>query len=147
LSIETGPVRLTGRGNNYFDQEADTMATKPETVDDYLAEVSTDKRSALEKLRKTIRAAAPNAEECIAYGIPSFRLNGYLVGFGAGKNHCAFYPGGIIKGYAKELANFETSKGTIRFQPERPLPAALVRKIVKARVAQNRERKAARSKG
>jgi uncharacterized protein YdhG (YjbR/CyaY superfamily) len=118
------------------------MATKPETIDDYLSEVSDQQRSALEKLRRTIRAAAPRAEECISYGIPGFRLNGYLVGFAAWKQHCAFYPGGILKEYASELENYPTSKGTIQFQPDSPLPATLVRKIVKARVAQNAARKA-----
>ena len=122
------------------------MATKPRTVDDYLSKVSEEKRTALEKLRKTIRSAAPAAEECIAYGIPSYRLNGYLVGFGASKNHCSFYPGGIAQDYAQELKNYETSKGTIRFQPNKPLPAALVRKLVKARIAQNAERQARKKK-
>lgn len=120
------------------------MPTKPTTIDDYLADVSEDKKAALEKLRQTIKAAAPRAEECISYGIPGFRLDGYLVGFGAGKNHCAFYPGGIVKTFADELRQYETSKGTIRFQPNKPLPAALVRKIVKTRAAQNAERKARR---
>jgi uncharacterized protein YdhG (YjbR/CyaY superfamily) len=112
------------------------------TIDEYLSTVSEDKRTALEKLRLSIRSAAPKAEECIAYGIPGYRLNGYLVGFGASKNHCSFYPGGIANGYAEELRNFETSKGTIRFQPQHPIPTTLVKKLVKARVAQNEERMA-----
>ena len=116
------------------------MVRKPETVDQYLADVSEDKRAALEKLRKTIRAAAPRAEECISYGIPSYRLNGYLVGFGAGKHHCSFYPGTALKDFADELGEYETSKGTIRFQPQKPLPASLVRRIVKARMEQNAKR-------
>ena len=122
------------------------MSAKPKTIDAYLADVSDDKRTALEKLRKTIRSAAPAAEECISYGIPGFRLNGYLVGFGAGKNHCAFYPGGIISDFATELKSYETSKGTIRFQPNKPIAAALVRRIVKSRVAQNTERQTRRGK-
>lgn len=120
------------------------MAAKPKTVDQYLSGVNEDKRAALEKLRKTVRSAAPAAEECIAYGIPSYRQNGYLVGFGASKNHCSFYPGGIANDYAAELKNYETSKGTIRFQPGKPIPATLVRKMVKARIAQNAERQARR---
>ena len=112
-----------------------------ETVDEYLASLDDDKRGALERLRKTIRAAAPKAEECISYQMPAFRLDGrMLVWFGAGANHCAFYPGGIVQQYAHELRGFETSKGTIRFQPDRPLPAALVRKLVKARIAVNAPR-------
>ena len=68
------------------------MAGKPKTIDEYLAALSDDKRDALEKLRKTIKAAAPKAEECISYSLPAFRQNGMLVAFGATANHCAFYP-------------------------------------------------------
>ena len=111
------------------------MAAKPKTPDDYLAALSADKRGALEALRKNIKAAAPKAEECISYGVPAFRLNGkFLVAYAAAKNHCAFYPGAVI-GQLKELKNYDTSKGTLRFPPDRPLPAALVRKLVKLRIA------------
>jgi uncharacterized protein YdhG (YjbR/CyaY superfamily) len=112
---------------------------KPTTIDEYLATVSDDKRAALEKLRRTIRAAAPKAEEYIAYGVPSFRLNGPLVGFGATSKHCAFYlmSGSILETHKDDVEGYDTSKGTIRFQPDKPLPAALVRKLVKARIAQN----------
>lgn len=113
------------------------MAAKPTTIDEYLAAVSDDKRAALEKLRRTIRAAAPNAQECITYGLAAFRLNGKsLVAFGAGASHCAFYPmsGSTIEAHRKELEGYETSKGTIRFQPKKPMPATLVRKLVKARI-------------
>src|SRR3974377_2577142 len=96
--------------------------TKIETIDDYLAMVSDEKRAALEKLRRVIRAAAPKAEECISYGIPSFRRDGkYLVGFGAAANHCAFYPGSVLTGFKAELKDYDTSKGTIRFQAKKPL--------------------------
>ena len=99
--------------------------------------MNADQRRALEKLRKDIKAAAPKAEECISYGLPSFRLNGkLLVSYGAAAKHCAFYPGSTIQRLAKELKGYETSKGTIRFSPEKPLPSALVRKIVKARIAE-----------
>ena len=112
---------------------------KPETIDDYLTSVSDDQRVALEKLRKTIKAVAPKAEECISYQIPAFRLNGMLVGFGATANHCAFYPmsSSTVAAHQAELKGYDTSKGTIRFQPNHPLPAALVRKLVKARMAEN----------
>ena len=114
-------------------------SSKPVTVDTYLASLAPDARSALERLRKTIRAAAPDAEECISYQLPAYRLNGMLVAFGATARHCAFYPmsASTVAAYAKELEGFETSKGTIRFQPDRPLPAALIRKIVKSRIAEN----------
>jgi uncharacterized protein YdhG (YjbR/CyaY superfamily) len=112
---------------------------KASTIDEYLANLSDDKRAALEKLRKTIRAAAPQAEECISYQMPAFRLNGMLVGFGATANHCAFYPmsASTVAAHKEELQGYDTSKGTIRFQPDKPLPAALVRKLVKARIAEN----------
>ena len=116
--------------------------TKPATIDQYLATLSDDKRTALERLRKTIHAAVPRAEECISYQLPAFRLGGrVLVWFGAGANHCAFYPGGIVEAYKTDLEEYETSKGTIRFQPEKPLPAALVRKLVKARIAKTAAKK------
>jgi uncharacterized protein YdhG (YjbR/CyaY superfamily) len=108
------------------------------THDEYLAALSDDQRRALEKLRKDIRSAAPKAEECISYGIPGFRLNGkLLVSYGAAAKHCAFYPGSIVKKFAKELKGYDASgKGTIRFPADKPLPSALVTKIVKARMAE-----------
>jgi uncharacterized protein YdhG (YjbR/CyaY superfamily) len=119
------------------------MSAKPATIDEYLAALSEEKRGVLEKLRKTIRAAAPKAEECISYGIPAFRLHGMLVGFGAAAKHCAFYPmsSSTIEAYSEELSRYDTSKGTIRFAAEKPLPAALVRKLVKARISENLSRK------
>lgn len=116
---------------------------KAKTVDEYLAGLSDGQRAALERLRRTIRAAAPNAEECISYQLPAFRLNGMLVAFGATSNHCAFYPmsSSNVEAHRAELKDYETSKGTIRFQPDKPLPAALVRKLVKARIAENEVRK------
>jgi uncharacterized protein YdhG (YjbR/CyaY superfamily) len=112
---------------------------KPTTIDEYLAPLSDDVRAALERLRSLIRAAAPKAEECISYGIPAFRQNGMLVGFGATKSHCAFYlmSATTVNAHAADLEGYDTSKGTIRFSPADPLPAALVRKLVKARLAEN----------
>lgn len=117
--------------------------SKPQTIDDYLAKVSPDKRAALKKLRKTIHAAAPQAEECISYQIPAFRQNGMLVGFGAAANHCAFYPfsSTTVAAHKAALKGYDTSKGTIRFQPDNPLPATLIRKLVKARLAENNRRR------
>jgi uncharacterized protein YdhG (YjbR/CyaY superfamily) len=114
--------------------------TKVRTIDEYLARLSDEQRAALEKLRKTIRAAAPAAEECISYQLPAFRLNGLLVAFGATSRHCAFYPmsASTVAAHKHDLEDYDTSKGTIRFQPDSPLPAALVRKLVKARIAENR---------
>lgn len=119
-----------------------TAKPKAKTIDEYLAALSDDKRTALENLRKTIRAAAPKAEECISYQLPAFRQNGMLVGFGATANHCAFYlmSSTTVESHKDELKNYDTSKGTIRFQADKPLPAALVRKLVKARIAENEGR-------
>ena len=118
------------------------MAVKPQTIDEYLAPLSHEKRAALERLRKTILAAAPGAEECISYQLPAFRLDGrHLVWFGATANHCAFYPGAVIDDFKDELEGYDTSKGTVRFQPDHPLPATLIRKLVKARIAVNAARK------
>jgi uncharacterized protein YdhG (YjbR/CyaY superfamily) len=111
----------------------------PKTIDEYLASVNANHRDALQKIREVIHAVAPNAEECISYGIPAFRLNGRsLVFFGAWANHCALYPGSsaTLKKFRNELRDFQTSKGTLRFSPDNPLPVALVKKLVKARVAQ-----------
>jgi uncharacterized protein YdhG (YjbR/CyaY superfamily) len=119
------------------------MKTKaPKSIDEYLAAVrEDDHRAALEKLRKQIRTAAPKAEECISYQMPAFRQNGMLVWFGDASKHCAFYPGSsAIEAHKDELKNYELSKGTIRFQPNKPLPAALIRKIVKERLAENERR-------
>ena len=114
------------------------MPAKPETIDDYLARVSATQRAALEKLRRDIKAAAPAAEECISYDIPSYRLGSrLLVSFGAAKNHCAFYPGAHpIRAHEDELAGYDLAKGTIRFPTKKPLPAGLVKKLVKTRIAQ-----------
>ena len=116
-----------------------SKSATPQTIDEYLAPLSNDKRAALEKLRKAIKSAAPKAEECISYQIPGFRLSGrLLVSFGAAAKHCAFYPGAHpVKAHQDELKAYDTSKGTIRFPADRPLPAALVRKLVKTRIAEH----------
>jgi uncharacterized protein YdhG (YjbR/CyaY superfamily) len=114
-----------------------TLSVKPQTIDEYLALLSNEKRAALEKLRTAIKSAAPRLEECISYGIPGYRLGGrYLMGFGAAAKHCAFYPGAFpVAAHKNELKAYSTSRGTIRFEADRPLPATLVRKIVKSRIA------------
>lgn len=113
---------------------------KPKTIDEYLANLKPDRRTTLQRLRQTIQTAAPSAEECISYGIPAFRLNRrLLVFFGAWANHCAFYPGSAatLKNLRNEFGNFQTSKGTIRFAPNKPFSVALVRHFLKARIAEN----------
>jgi uncharacterized protein YdhG (YjbR/CyaY superfamily) len=98
------------------------MRAKPKTIDEYLAGLSPDKRAALEKLRKTIRAIAPQAEECISYQIAAFRQEGMLVGFGATLNHCAFYlmSAATVAAHKDELKDYDTSKGTIRSSGQAP---------------------------
>lgn len=116
-----------------------TTSRKPTAIDEYLAPLSADKRAALERLRKTIKAAVPEAEECISYGVAAFRWKGkVLVGFAASAKHCTFFPmtGHTVADFRGELEGFDTSKGAIRFQPDRSLPAALVRKLIKARCAE-----------
>ena len=124
------------------------MQTRPKakTIDQYLAGLSDEKRAALQRLRKTIKAAAPKAEECISYQLPAFRQDGMLVGFGATANHCAFYlmSGSTVEAHKDELEKYDTSKGTIRFQADKPLPVALVRRLVKARIEENERRRDSR---
>jgi uncharacterized protein YdhG (YjbR/CyaY superfamily) len=115
------------------------MADKPRTVDEYIAGVSESQRPALQALRASIRSAAPDAEECISYQLAAYRWHGMLVAFGATTRHCAFYlmSASTVEAHAEELRGYDTSKGTIRFPAERPLPAELVRKLVAARIAEN----------
>jgi uncharacterized protein YdhG (YjbR/CyaY superfamily) len=111
----------------------------PKTIDEYLANVSEPARSTLNRIRATIRSVAPSeTTEGISYRIPTFHYKGPLVGFAAFSNHCSLFPmsGSLIKAFKNELKEFQTSKGTIRFPVNKPLPAALVKKLVKARIAQ-----------
>jgi uncharacterized protein YdhG (YjbR/CyaY superfamily) len=112
-----------------------------QTVDDYLAALPDDARATLEKLRKVIKAAAPKATEVISYQMPMYKHHGMLVGFAAFKDHCSFFPGANpVATHKDELKAYETSKGTIRFPIGKPLPAALVKKLVKTRIAENEKR-------
>ncbi len=113
----------------------------PKTVDEYLSALPEEIRSVLIHLRKTIKSTAPKAEEVISYGMPGYKYYGALVYFAAFKNHCSFFPGSsqVIKLY-EELKSFKTAKGTIQFTIDKPLPATLVKKIVKARMKENEER-------
>ena len=118
---------------------------EPGTVEDYLAGLPDGSRVALEKLRKTIKAAAPKATETISYGMPAFKDGGrILVYYAAFKDHCSLFPASkqVIADHEEELKAYFTSRGTIRFDPGEPLPVALVKKIVKARLAENAARPA-----
>lgn len=113
---------------------------KPTNTDEYLAMLPDDHRKALTALRKQILAAAPRAEEYFGYGLPGFKYNGHpLVYMGAAKKHVALY-GMVPAGFAERLKGFTVSKGTIQFTPEKPLPAALVKDIVKLKCAEIEQR-------
>ena len=114
-------------------------------VESYLARCPEPHRTTLEKMRAAIRSAAPReATEAISYGMPAFKYKGALVGYAAFKSHCSFFPmsASLLDDFADEVKNYRTAKGTLQFAVDKPLPAALVKKMVKARVAQNEAKKA-----
>jgi uncharacterized protein YdhG (YjbR/CyaY superfamily) len=115
----------------------------PKNVDEYLADVPEPARSTLKRVRATIRSVVPaESTESISYGIPMFKYRGPLMGFAAFTKHCSLFPTSVavMKAFKKELNAFETSKGTIRFAVDKQLPAALVRKLVKARIAEKKQK-------
>jgi uncharacterized protein YdhG (YjbR/CyaY superfamily) len=127
-------------------KKSDPANPPAKNVDEYLAGVPKDARATLEKLRKTIKAAAPMASEGISYQMPMYKHHGMVVGFAAFKNHCSIFPGAaVMDAYQEELKPYETSKGTIRFPANKPLPATLVKKLVRARIKEN-EARASRKK-
>jgi len=136
-------VRIRGNADNFDAAAARSQIvtiSKPKTFDGCLAALRDDQRAALETRRKLIRAAAPAAEEYVGSGLAAFRVDGKpLVAIGASVKHCAFYlmSGSMVEAHAEELADYDTSKGTVRFAADSPLPAKLVEKLVKARLAEN----------
>jgi uncharacterized protein YdhG (YjbR/CyaY superfamily) len=115
------------------------MASKPISIDAYLATVKGEKRAALDQLRKTIRAIVPKAEECISYGIPAFRFDGRIVaGFAATAQGCSYFPfsGSTLGALADEIEDYDRTKSSLHFDPAKPLPTTLVRKLIKARIAE-----------
>jgi uncharacterized protein YdhG (YjbR/CyaY superfamily) len=126
------------------------MKTKlPRDVEDYLSRVPTIQRKALEQLRRTIKSVVPDAVEVISYQMPTFKLNGrMLVSYAAFNEHCSFFPGaGPTEVHKDELKAFVTSKGTVRFTPEKPLSAALVKKLVRTRIKLNNAAQKKRNAG
>jgi uncharacterized protein YdhG (YjbR/CyaY superfamily) len=115
----------------------------PKSVDEYLAAVPEPARTTLKKMRAVIRSAAPpEATEAISYGMPGFKYKGTLVWFAAFSDHCSFFPtAAVIQEFKDELKGYQISKGTIRFPVDKPLPATLVKKMVKSRVAQVEQKK------
>lgn len=115
---------------------------QPTSIDAYICAFPHDVYDILEKMRQTIKKAAPEATEAIAYGVPTFKLNGNLVHFGAYKNHVSFYPGSeAIEVFAHQLSNYECSKGTIKFPLGQPIPYELISEITRYRVRKNLEEK------
>ncbi len=115
----------------------------PKNIDEYLARVPEPARSTLNRIRAVIRSVAPpEATEAISYGIPAFKYKGVLVWFAAFSKHCSLFPGSsVIEAFKNELRGFSTSKGTIHFPTDKPLSTALVKKLVKARIAQIERKK------
>ena len=113
----------------------------PATVEDYLASLPEDRRAGVDQLRQTIRAAAPEATETIAYSMPAFRSHGgqFLVSFASFKAHYSLFPasGAVVEALGEELAPYLAGKGTIRFPAKEPLPLATVAKVVQIRLAEN----------
>lgn len=106
------------------------------TFDGILATLTPPQQAALQRLRRQIAAVVPAAGECVKYGVPAFQLNGkFLVGLGANGDACSFYPGAAVGAFGDLLKGYDTGKGTVRFTPDKPLPATLVRQLVKARLA------------
>jgi uncharacterized protein YdhG (YjbR/CyaY superfamily) len=117
----------------------------PRSVEEYLADLPKEQRAALEGLRKTIKAAAPQATEAISYQMPAFKDHGrFLVSYAAFKDHCSLFPASyaVMEALEKELMPYLSGKGTLRFTTEQPIPAALVKKIIKLRLEENQARKA-----
>jgi len=108
------------------------------TIDEYIAYFPTEVRAILYKVRETIKSVAPAATEAISYGIPTFRLNGNLVHFAGYAHHIGFYPGGEgVEVFKNELSSYKTSKGTIQFPLDQPIPYELIKKITQFRVEKN----------
>jgi len=125
-----------------------TKTTSARDVDDYLSRLPDEPRAALEKLRQTIKSFVPDATEVISYQIPTFKYQDrMLISYAAFKEHCSFFPGAApIEAHRDELKSYQISKGTIQFPASKPLPAALVKKLVKTRLEENKRRQKKKAK-
>jgi uncharacterized protein YdhG (YjbR/CyaY superfamily) len=130
--VKSGKRKSAGKGHGV-----------PKSIDEYLAGVPEPARSTMKKMREAIRSEVPaEATETISYRIPAFKYKGVLVWFAAFSDHCSLFPtAAVIEAFKDELKGFTTSKGTIQFPTDKPLPTALVKKLVKARVAQLESKK------
>lgn len=112
--------------------------SKPDSFEKYLGKLGPEKRAALNRLRRVIHSAAPQCVECISYGLPAFRLNGrFFVALGGTSRSCSFYLGSTVQRHKAELGGYDTSRGTIRFNADEPLPTPLVRKLLRARISED----------
>jgi uncharacterized protein YdhG (YjbR/CyaY superfamily) len=130
-------------------RQANSSDRAPKEVEEYLARVPEPARSTLNRIRAVIRSAVPpETTEGLSYGMPAFRYKGPLMGYAAHPNHCGLYPmdPAVIEAFRDELKNYEKSKGTIRFPVDKALPATLLKKLVKARIAGNERRRAKHAK-
>ncbi len=127
------PRRPTSKGRTR------TASPKAATIDQYLARVTENQRAVLQQLRQTIKQIVPDAEECISYAMPAFRLHGKVVaGFAATAKGCSYFPfsGSTLGTLADDLRGYEQTKSSLHFTPDRPLPTAVVRKLLQARIAE-----------
>jgi uncharacterized protein YdhG (YjbR/CyaY superfamily) len=125
----------------------DAGRSQPRDIDEYIAAFPPDVQAILQKIRATIHAAAPEAQESISYAMPTFSQNGYLVYFAAYKKHIGFYPAPIgVEQFKDEIAEYETGKGTLQFPLAKPIPYDLISKIVTYRVQENLAKAEARRK-
>jgi uncharacterized protein YdhG (YjbR/CyaY superfamily) len=131
------------KGKSGARRSAAKASVAPQTVDEYIAAVPEPARDTLNKMRAAIRSAVPaEATEVISYRIPAFKHNGVLVWFAAFSDHCSLFPtAAVIEKFKSDLKSFSTSKGTIHFPTDKPLPTALIKRLVRARVAQNESKK------
>ena len=111
----------------------------PKNVDEYLKSFTGQQRETLGKIRSTIKAAAPKAEEVISYGMPAYKQNGMIAYFAGFKNHCSYFPGSyaVMKQFEEELKSYNVSKGTIQFAINKPLASSLIKKMVQAKIKEN----------
>jgi uncharacterized protein YdhG (YjbR/CyaY superfamily) len=124
-----------------------SSAKREPAIDEYLASVPPRNRALLKELRRTIRAIVPEVEECISYRLPAFRFQGQVIaGFSARSTGCSYYPfsGRTLKTLARDVSGYDQTKGALHFGPDSPLPTALVRKLLTARIAESRPRRSSR---
>jgi uncharacterized protein YdhG (YjbR/CyaY superfamily) len=142
--MEVGALRGERRPATIGATAGEKRMTAPSSIEEYLAALPDDRRAGVERLRETITAAAPEATESIAYGMPALRSHGgqFLVSYAAFKAHYSLFPasGAVVAELGAELTPYLAGKGTIRFKADEPIPTALVTRIVKIRVAENVER-------